>query len=85
LLLSIEESGIPKEDAIFQQNNNPKHTSEKAKKWMEAHNISLLNWPPQSPDLNPIEHLWQHVKSELTKYSRQPKGVWEIGKRVAEV
>ena len=75
LLPSIEESGIPEEDAIFQQDNDPKHTSEKAIKWMEDHNISLLDWPPQSPDLNPIEHLWQHVKSELTKYPRQPKGV----------
>src|SRR5229473_1992456 len=73
------------EEAIFQQDNDPKHTSKKAKKWMEDHNISLLDWPPQSPDLNPIEHLWKHIKSELTKYPTQPKGVWEIWERVAEV
>ena len=85
LLPSIEESGISEEEAIFQQDNDPKHTSKKAKKWMEDHNISLLDWPPQSPDLNPIEHLWQHVKSELTKYPTHPKGVWEIWERVAEV
>ncbi len=59
--------------------------SGKAKKWMEDHNISLLDWPPQSPDLNPIEHLWKHIKSELTKYPTQPKGDWEIWERVAEV
>src|SRR5713101_766101 len=85
LVPSIEESGIFEEEAIFQQDNDPKHTSKKAKKWMEDHNISLLDWPPQSPDLNPIEHLWKHIKSELTKYPTQPKGVWEIWERVAEV
>ena len=85
LVPSIEESGIFEEEAIFQQDNDPKHTSKKAKKWMEDHNISLLDWPPQSPDLNPIEHLWKHIKSELTKYPTQPKGDWEIWERVAEV
>src|SRR5713101_5962389 len=79
LVPSIEESGIF-EEAIFQQDNDPKHTSKKAKKWMEDHNISLLDWPPQCPDLNPIEHLWKHIKSELTKYPTQPKGDWEIGR-----
>src|SRR5215813_504262 len=57
LLPSLEESGIPIEDSIFQPDNNPKHTSKKAKNWMEESDISLLDWPPQSPDLNPIEHL----------------------------
>ena len=37
--------------------NDPKHTSRKARNWMEENNIMLLDWPPQSPDLNPIEHL----------------------------
>src|SRR5229473_485998 len=85
LVPSIEESGIFEEEAIFQQDNEPKHTSKKAKKWMGDHNISLLDWPPQSPDLNAIEHLWKHMKSELTKYLTQPKGDWEIWESVAEV
>lgn len=81
LLPSMEES----EELIFQQDNDPKHTSKLAKNWMEEHDITLLDWPPQSPDLNPIEHLWNHIKKELAKYPRQPKGVWEIWDRVSEV
>ena len=52
---------------------------------MEDNQITLLDWPPQSPDLNPIEHLWNYIKMELTKYPRQAKVVWEIWERVAEV
>src|SRR6266850_368088 len=85
LLPSMEEASIPVNDLIFQQDNDPKHTSNKARTWMENNNINVLDWPPQSPDLNPIEHLWNHIKRELCKYPTQPKGVWELWERVAEV
>ena len=52
---------------------------------MEENNIMLLDWPPQSPDLNPIEHLWHHIKMQLAKHETPAKGVWEIWERVAEV
>jgi len=45
MLPSLEESGIPEDEVIFQQDNDPKHTSKKAQKWMEDHNITLLDWP----------------------------------------
>jgi hypothetical protein len=84
MLPSLEESGIPGEEVIFQQDNDPKHTSKKAKKWMEGNNITLLDWPAQSPDLSPIEHQWVHLKRKLDEYPTAPKGVWEIWERVAE-
>ena len=68
LLPSLEESGFDEEEVIFQQDNDPKHTSKKSKKWMENNNITLLDWPAQSPDLSPIEHQWVHTKKELAKY-----------------
>ena len=45
------------------QDNASIHTAKKVKEWFEAYRIALLeDWPPYSLDLNPIEHVWWHLK-----------------------
>jgi transposase len=58
LLGTLQDQSIPPHYIIFQQDNDPKHTSGMAQKWLSAHHLKVLPWLPNSPDMSIIEHLW---------------------------
>ena len=81
-LRTLEYYRLDVDKIIFQQDNDPKHTSHIARQWFENKSVLVLDWPSQSPDLNPIEHLWHHVKRQLAAYPTEPRNMDELWERV---
>jgi hypothetical protein len=56
---------FPRLPWIFQQDNNPKHTAGINKRYLQNRNVNVMELPAQSPDLNPIENLWNEFDRRL--------------------
>src|SRR2546421_12030845 len=47
------------------QDNDPKHNSEYTTDWMDTNVPNIVQIPPYSPELNPIENLWRTLKRNV--------------------
>ena len=53
---------------IIIKDNASYHCSQQTKEWIKKNKVKeILDWPPNSPDLNPIENVWGIIKRELQK------------------
>jgi transposase len=65
-------------EIIFQQDNDPKHTCNKVKRYLSNKKMEVLDWISQSPDINPIENAWRQLKQRIAKKNRKAKNLDEV-------
>jgi hypothetical protein len=71
LLESAEDRGLMEplgRQWWFLQDNDPKHKSREVQTWLHNKGIACIDFPPYSPDLNPIEHLWADLARRIEEH-----------------
>ncbi len=81
-MLSSAEQHFRDADFIFRQDLAPAHTAKSTKSWLNDHGVGVLDWPANSPDLNPIENLLGIVKRKMR--NKRPKNADELKATVKE-
>lgn len=80
----LDHCAYPEQEITFQQDGDPKHTAKIVKEWLGNQNFKVMEWPAQSPDLNPIENLWSIVKRRLGQYQSAPSNFDDLWRRVEQ-
>ncbi|KAG8729299.1 hypothetical protein FRC10_004081, partial [Ceratobasidium sp. 414] len=84
LLDTLGDHQLDIQDAIFQQDNDPKHKSHLASNWFKTQGISVLPWPSYSPDMNIIEHVWSYLDRKVRSRCVLPRTTDELWEALKE-
>ena len=76
----ISDRGRP----LFQQDNARPHTAKLTKGFLAENHVRVVDWPAQSPDLNPIENVWQELKRMVQRNSNKLTNLMELDNQVLQ-
>ena len=65
-------------EVVMQEYNAPQHTAKVITKYLANKKVNKMNWPLQSPDLNPIKNLWKYIKDIISKRRHKVRNVKDI-------
>ncbi len=69
-------SGLWSDHMVFQHNGAPAHRHSNTQQCLKKKKVNVINWPPQSPDLNIIEDCWNKIKYELRGIAFEVENQW---------
>lgn len=73
----FQDANLPN-NFIFQDDNAPAHRAAEVNEFCEVSGVRRLPWPSRSPDLNPIEHVWDAIGRRINSRPQPPNSLREL-------
>lgn len=69
---------------LFMQDNARPHRARSVEEFLNEQNIERIEWPARSPDLNPIEHIWDQLKKRIRSRIQPPSNLSQLRQAALE-
>ncbi|GFU69783.1 transposable element Tc3 transposase [Trichonephila clavipes] len=71
-------------DFVFMDHNAPCHRAVLIDDFIETENMLRMSWPANSPDLNPIQHVWDMLGRQISALPHPPSSITELKRDLKE-